>query len=539
MRSESTVSIFAVLRDQDKGLEMQRTGVLRATLLVLLLATPALCQKPKTKRPPAVLSNLSFFNLTGRPLLPGELNTGDGETSMTPRDIQRTVDRHNEHRKNRKASDMQHMTWDATLATMAQRWAERCVFEHGFGENISPYESVGQNLWLRPGDPNKPISGVIATDDWHDEIKYYYYDSGACSDVCGHYTQVVWAETDKIGCGLAYCGYISGYRDAWNFVCNYGPAGNFYGQKPYNLGDVCTDCPTNSPFCFNGLCRLCNIDEPGCSCLITCQNCGKLNRNRCQCECPNGFHGAQCAGEEGELETNESSVFLDDMILVSEARDPGFTCDPNQPGPPDVNPTPDFLCNTAFDSVAMINGELNVVKGKRYWRFDRQGKLISEPSGELLRNYHSLVKKGVKALYQIGTLGSNQDTITLIRGKKVWRFNGNRQRLRGWPLNLYNDIGIREKISAAVHDERYGITYLIAAKTSDVYEYDEEGAQLVQDRPSGINAVFGGLPTKITSAFRHGGSFFFLRGKKVFEVNQNSMSVVGNPVFFAERFLGC
>ena len=75
---------------------------------------------------------------------------------------------------------------------MAQRWADRCVFEYGFEENISPYESVGQNLWLRTGDPNKPSSGVVATDDWHDEIKYYYYDSDTCTNVCGHYTQVGW-----------------------------------------------------------------------------------------------------------------------------------------------------------------------------------------------------------------------------------------------------------------------------------------------------------------------------------------------------------
>ncbi|XP_022095601.1 uncharacterized protein LOC110981897 [Acanthaster planci] len=538
-------------------MKMDRTGVLRTTFVVLLLGGTILAQTPKTKRPPPVLSNKSFRNLTALPPLPGELNQGNGETSMTEWDIQRTVDRHNEHRKNSRASNMQFMTWDATLATMAQRWAERCVFEHGFVENLSPYESVGQNLWLRGGDPNKPISGVVATDDWHDEIDYYYYESDTCTSVCGHYTQVVWAETNKVGCGLAYCGYISGYRDAWNFVCNYGPAGNFYGERPYKTGNVCTQCPTASPFCFNGLCRLCNLEEAGCSCPLTCQNCGVFNKDKCYCECPGGFYGPQCADECVDTHRwcganpgwpSPASCSWDPsvpkgcplMCGVCQARDPEFTCDPNQPGPgPADIPTPDTLCNTAFDSVAMINGELNVIKGKKYWRFDQQGRLTSEPSGELLKHYHSLVKKGVKALYQIGAEGPYQNTISMVRGKKIWRFDGNRRRLNGWPRNLYNDIGIRERIAAAVHDERYGITYLIAAKTSNVYEYDESGEQLVQDNPLQINAVFGGLPVKITGAFRSGGSFFFLRGKKVYEVNQGSMSVVGSPVLFAERFLGC
>jgi len=48
----------------------------------------------------------------------------------------------------------------------------------------------------------------------------------------GHYTQLVWADTTKIGCGRIK------YKDEKNWdtillVCNYGPCGNRIGDKIY------------------------------------------------------------------------------------------------------------------------------------------------------------------------------------------------------------------------------------------------------------------------------------------------------------------
>ena len=50
--------------------------------------------------------------------------------------------------------------------------------------------------------------------------------SGSCSG-CGHYTQVVWERSRRLGCGVATCGGSS----VW--VCNYDPPGNVLGQAPY------------------------------------------------------------------------------------------------------------------------------------------------------------------------------------------------------------------------------------------------------------------------------------------------------------------
>ncbi len=44
---------------------------------------------------------------------------------------------------------------------------------------------------------------------------------------CGHYTQIVWRGTTTLGCAVAR----SSFREVW--VCEYSPAGNIVGQRPY------------------------------------------------------------------------------------------------------------------------------------------------------------------------------------------------------------------------------------------------------------------------------------------------------------------
>jgi hypothetical protein len=69
----------------------------------------------------------------------------------------------------------------------------------------------------------------------------------------GHYTQAVWARTNKVGCG--FISFISpdGWYDKY-YVCNYGPGGNIIGGSMYTEGDACTQCPAEASSCDNGLC---------------------------------------------------------------------------------------------------------------------------------------------------------------------------------------------------------------------------------------------------------------------------------------------
>jgi len=64
------------------------------------------------------------------------------------------------------------------------------------------------------------------------EISAYDFNSNAPSGDTGHFTQVIWASTKTVGCGLAQCNG----NDL--LVCNYSPAGNYDGQYQENVPPV-------------------------------------------------------------------------------------------------------------------------------------------------------------------------------------------------------------------------------------------------------------------------------------------------------------
>lgn len=183
------------------------------------------------------------------------------------------VDIHNTVRRevSPAATNMMKMSWDDEIANTAQRWAENCNIKHD--SNYKRYAfgrfSVGQNLaW-----GSWAMGWTHAIKLWADEKKDYSYSSNnsPTGAAIGHYTQMVWATSIKVGCGYAICGTTHYY------VCNYGPGGNMRGERPYKSGSTCEDCPNN---CNNGLC-----DCGGKVCL----NGGDMDLNTCKCTCKNNL----------------------------------------------------------------------------------------------------------------------------------------------------------------------------------------------------------------------------------------------------------
>ncbi|CAH8607979.1 unnamed protein product [Schistosoma guineensis] len=119
------------------------------------------------------------------------------------------------------AKYMSPLKWNYNLAAQAQKLANKCILQHD-KRHSDEFSWVGQNIALHPTIK----SGV---DAWFNEHKLYDYNQNNCMK-CLHYTQMVWAKTTDIGCGVASCPTYG-----LSIVCNYGPGGNWNNEKPYEL----------------------------------------------------------------------------------------------------------------------------------------------------------------------------------------------------------------------------------------------------------------------------------------------------------------
>ncbi|XP_059195778.1 cysteine-rich venom protein [Centropristis striata] len=155
------------------------------------------------------------------------------------------VNIHNEFRRtvNPTASNMLKMDYSEEVAASAQAWVDQCKLAHGKPSTrmLNGYE-LGENLFYS----SAPSSWTNVINAWHSEVSHYNYPKGSTNgQETGHYTQVIWNSSYKVGCGVALCNNIYFYG------CHYFRAGNFRGYEPYKDGTPCASCPNN---CEDKLC---------------------------------------------------------------------------------------------------------------------------------------------------------------------------------------------------------------------------------------------------------------------------------------------
>lgn len=121
------------------------------------------------------------------------------------------------------------LRWSDKLAREAQGWARQLARE-GRMRHASQQErqGAGENLWMGSAGAYSAQSmvGAFAAEKRHFRPGTFPHVSrtGNWRDV-GHFTQVVWHQTQQVGCAVA-----RNRRDDF-LVCRYWPAGNTYGQK--------------------------------------------------------------------------------------------------------------------------------------------------------------------------------------------------------------------------------------------------------------------------------------------------------------------
>jgi len=147
-------------------------------------------------------------------------NTG---SNVPQAQAQQALDLHN---AKRQAVGVPPLQWSADLAAVAQQWANHlaangCGLQHTFNDKY------GENLF---GGSGTTYTALDAAQDWYGEISKFKY--GVLTNTnwapTGHYTQMVWRNTTRLGMGQATCG-----NGATVIVAEYDPPGNFIGQKPY------------------------------------------------------------------------------------------------------------------------------------------------------------------------------------------------------------------------------------------------------------------------------------------------------------------
>ncbi|KAL4182112.1 hypothetical protein AMTRI_Chr12g274300 [Amborella trichopoda] len=129
------------------------------------------------------------------------------------------------HNAARAAVGERQLVWDERIARYARWYAAQrrddCALEHSDG----PY---GENIFWGSGTGWTPSDAVQA---WVGEARWYNPRSNACAygQECGHYTQMVWRKSLRLGCAVVVC---DGGRGMF-MTCNYDPPGNYFGEKPY------------------------------------------------------------------------------------------------------------------------------------------------------------------------------------------------------------------------------------------------------------------------------------------------------------------
>ncbi|CAG9795160.1 unnamed protein product [Diatraea saccharalis] len=73
-----------------------------------------------------------------------------------------------------------------------------------------------------------------------------------------YFTQLIWADTDKVGCGKARFFVENKNKIIERLICNFAPKGNNHGKPVYAIGYPATQCKNNmvSDKEFHGLCSL-------------------------------------------------------------------------------------------------------------------------------------------------------------------------------------------------------------------------------------------------------------------------------------------
>jgi len=132
------------------------------------------------------------------------------------------------HNKYRALHGVGNLKLSKKLCVYAQEWADKLLAENLFQHR--PDHKYGENIYSSWSSSMTRVGGGVAVDSWYSEIEQHVFgEENNRGGSTGHFTQVVWDNSKKLGVGVAQ------REGKVIVVANYDPPGNYRGQYAKNV----------------------------------------------------------------------------------------------------------------------------------------------------------------------------------------------------------------------------------------------------------------------------------------------------------------
>ncbi|XP_033095538.1 matrix metalloproteinase-18-like [Anneissia japonica] len=197
----------------------------------------------------------------------------------------------------------------------------------------------------------------------------------------------------------------------------------------------------------------------------------------------------------------------------------------------------DPKCDITFNGIIKLRSQIYAFEGNSFWRWQsheggRYSILISNMAAtRFLRG----LPDNVDAAY----FNTHTAIVRVFKDEEYWDYSiddptsSNPQKI----TNLSKKLPA--KIDAAVFSDRDDKTFMFRGK--NVWRYDEGTKQVDGGYPKPIAVEFPGIGERVDAAFRgeNDESIYFLTDRVLRQVDISRHLLMAEPVFFAEKFLGC
>lgn len=136
------------------------------------------------------------------------------------------------HNRERQTVGVPALAWDETLAASSRQRAREMAHTGSFGHaptGPAGLDGPGENLWAGTADAYSPEEMVGLWVEERADFKhgtFPHVSKSARLERVGHYTQLIWKRTTRVGCAKAG-------NDREEFlVCRYSTSGNVIGERP-------------------------------------------------------------------------------------------------------------------------------------------------------------------------------------------------------------------------------------------------------------------------------------------------------------------